>query len=424
MVTDIRNHVPYDLCFADPAFGVGRDSVRAKEDSTGNDSFDTSEAKIANNNHSNFITNKVKRMKKYFNLALAFVALLGVTAFAGDYHRGATLVCNDCHVMHFSQSHSYGDNYEPPALVDGPNEALLRAPEVDLCLTCHNGRAGAPDVLGENFNTYTRNAGALNFEDDSEAGFPHTAGHSLGFVGVAPGANPEVEMELECSSCHSVHGHANYRNLGYRTDPNTLTYAIGTNDLTRVVLERNAGHMYDGNNDHYATNNVDYNEPGNTGGAYADYCKKCHTDFHGNIGGEEYGTTVYDADTTAGGVRYFGFERHPAAFVNLNGSTYFRAATSTRPAAGFAKSLYRPKVMSATGAWGDQGVLLPQTASFTSDLTPSCMTCHKSHGNQNPFGLVYANGTSELNENGNDGATYAQMCQQCHSMGTLLPGQL
>jgi len=367
-------------------------------------------------------------MKKLFFLAAAFVALLGVTAFAGDYHRGATLICNDCHVMHFSQSHDYGDGgYEAPALTSGPNEALLRAPVNDLCLTCHDGVAGAPDVLGENFNGYTRNAGSLNEEDNSVAGYPNTGGHSLGYEGNVPGSNPPIQDTLECSSCHSVHGGANYRNLGARGTTFTVTYnnvVPGTNDLTRDVYQRNNAHMFEGGTNHYATSNIDYNEPGNSGSAYATMCKSCHTDFHGNIGGTEYGTTVYDADTTAGGVRWFGFERHPAAYVNLNGSTYFRAANSTRPAAGFAKSLYRPKVMSATGAWGAQNALLTQTANFTSDLTPGCMTCHKSHGNQNPFGLIYANGSAELTENGNTGATYAQMCQQCHSMGTLLPGVL
>jgi hypothetical protein len=421
------NNFPPDTRFADPRPILHGGLDYAKEESTAKDSHNTSDSTIASNNPSTLHTKKVKRMKKYFSLAVAFVALLGVTAFAGDYHRGATLVCNDCHVMHFSQSHSYGDNYEPPALVDGPNEALLRAPVNSLCLTCHDGKAGAPDVLGENFNSYTRNAGALNFEDDSEAGYPHTAGHSLGFTGVIPGSNPERELELECSSCHSVHGSANYRNLGARGASFTVTYNNATplaNDLTKDVFQRDFAHMYDGGANHYATSNIDYNEPGNSGSAYATMCKACHTDFHGNIGGAEYGTTVYDADTTAAGVRWFGFERHPAAFVNLNGSTYFRASSSTRPAAGFAKSLYRPKVMSATAAWGTQGALLPQTANFTSDLTPSCMTCHKSHGNQNPFGLIYSNGSEELSENGTTGGTYAQMCQQCHSMGTVLPGVL
>jgi len=355
-------------------------------------------------------------MKKLFYLAAAFVALLGVTAIAGDYHRGASLVCNDCHVMHFSQSHSYGDNYEPPALVNGPNPLLLRAPEVDLCLTCHDGQAGAPDVLGANFNSYVRNAGALNKEDGSVSGYPSSAGHSLGYMGNIPGSNPAKQDTLECSSCHSVHGGAGYRNLRTVTT-DTLSYASNVNDLAKDVFQRDNAHMYDGGASHYATSNVDYNEPGDAGSSYAVMCKNCHTDFHGTTSGStspEYWDAVEGA-----------FHRHPASDVNLSGSRYYSAASSTRPARGFARNLYRLKVMSASGAWGDQGVYLPGGPSggtAVADLTPGCMTCHKSHGNANPFGLIFATGAVAIDENG-DGE-YVNMCQQCHSQGTLLPGQI
>ncbi len=42
------------------------------------------------------------------------------------------------------------------------------------------------------------------------------------------------------------------------------------------------------------------------------------------------------------------------------------------------------------------------------ELTPSCMSCHKSHGNQNAFGLIYMVGTGTVTEQGDDGARRSQ----------------
>jgi hypothetical protein len=64
------------------------------------------------------------------------VAGLSTLAFAGDFHHGTSLVCSDCHVMHFSQQHGYNadgtGNFTP--LGSGPNHALLRDDVNDLCL--------------------------------------------------------------------------------------------------------------------------------------------------------------------------------------------------------------------------------------------------------------------------------------------------
>jgi nitrate reductase cytochrome c-type subunit len=53
-------------------------------------------------------------------------------------------------------------------------------------------------------------------------------------------------------------------------------------------------------------------------------------------------------------------------------------------------------------------------------LTPTCTTCHKAHGNQNPYGLIYLKGTGAVTEEGDaDGQTEGlrTMCKQCHSQG-------
>jgi len=66
------------------------------------------------------------------------------------------------------------------------------------------------------------------------------------------------------------------------------------------------------------------------------------------------------------------------------------------------------QVMSASGVWD------PPAA----DNTPSCMSCHKSHGNQNAFGLIYMSGTGTVTEEGDVNGTQSKdLCKQCHVQG-------
>lgn len=357
-------------------------------------------------------------MKKLLYLSLSLVALLAVSAMAGDYHTQAELVCNECHVMHYSQSHDYAGNPYQAPLDGGAKAFLLRNKVNDLCLSCHDGETSVPDVLGDNTGTTVRLAGALNKFDGSVSGYAANSGHSLGYTNAAyPGKGaatfaPDVTEGLECTNCHNPHGvKGGYRNLSAAT----VTYAVNatTPDLSKDVWEKSAAHQYAGGTNHYDLSNVEYCEPLGTGSAYATMCKKCHDDFHGAIGGAQIGGTL-----AAGS-----FVRHPASDVNIGAlggghSAMFRPTSSSTPITrGFATKSYRVKVMSSLGDWGTQGTPLYVDASsvLPTDLTPGCVSCHKSHGNKNPFGLVFATGTAPMTENG-DGA-YPDLCKQCHIQG-------
>lgn len=326
---------------------------------------------------------------------VAVLMWLPMVVLAGDFHTGAGLICSDCHVMHYSQSHDYttdGSGSYTPLAGGGPFTKLLRATGNDLCLSCHDNNASYPDVLYTNSGSQAgsvRQAGALNMAGSGVA----VTGHTLESTAIAPGSSPSWNNPdgLSCADCHDPHGYNPngnaYRNLtaypGNNGGTAFVSYAAGTNNLTTDVFVRTVRD--------YDISEVDFNEPTTTASAYATFCKGCHTNFHGLKGGSELGGT--------GGVDWV---RHPTADANIGavGGTHSSLAT-------FTALTNRVKVMSASGVWN------PPAA----DSTPSCMSCHKGHGNQNPFGLIYMSGTGPVDEEGDSGTESRALCKQCHVQG-------
>ena len=324
------------------------------------------------------------------------------TPTPGDYHEGTTLDCGDCHVMHPRPAEG------PSSLAPGPRVGeLLREDVNDLCLACHDDSPNAADVLGPNSGSRpgdVRQAGALNRL--GRGGVPST-GHTLDSLAVAPGSSPPWSADrengagngLNCINCHAPHGggHAGptYRNLRDDAGNNLpgqglVTYnhgAPGLNDLTRDVFVRRALD--------YDESAVDFNEPDPRDSAIGRFCAGCHTDFHGapgsaQIGGEREGDSV-----TA-------FLRHPVAGVDIGAARGGRRSKLSR----FASLENRVKVMSELGRWDAPG----------SDVTLTCISCHKAHGNDNPFGLIYRSGHGRIDENGDSGGgTLEALCGQCHA---------
>lgn len=335
-------------------------------------------------------------------VALTFLA---PAAFAvpGDYHEGSTLDCAECHVLHPQPIAGLSGGLSQRV---GP---LLKKDVNDLCLSCHDDSARAPDVLGRNGGKYPsdiREAGYLNRLGVS--GQPST-GHTLDSLDPAPGSNPPWSAAdeshggrgLDCTHCHAAHGGEHgrhpYRNLrddagNNRPGQGYVSYntgLAGTNDLSKDVFVR-ASLRYD-------ESSVDFNEPDRDDSAMARFCAGCHGEFHGRVG---------DPGTIGGergpGGRYRGFVRHPAAGVNL--------ALRADGESGSSAMLYnqhanKVKVMSSSGVWSPVG----------GDATPTCVTCHKAHGNGNAFGLIYRSGQGRLTEDGDSkGSQVEHLCGQCH----------
>lgn len=340
-------------------------------------------------------------------LAACLVLFTAGPAAAGDYHTLSTLYCNDCHIMHGQQSHGYssdGTGLTTPIGGAAPYDYLLRNEPNDLCLTCHNGTTFAPDVLEANTGSNVRNAGALN--ESGAAPYYNATGHTLGSTTTAPGGTWSNSTGLECVNCHTPHGGATaYRNLSSRAGPGGATvptYAIGANDPNKDVYE-----IASGGATHYDISNVNYNMPNAAASAMGKFCSVCHTDFYGTVGGTQVGGTGSPASD---------FHRHPSAGAIIGAAT---GGHSKKESFAWGQRTGGPikvnwvKVMTATNNWEPND---PTMVGW--DYSPSCFSCHKSHGNQNAFGLVYMNplaGTKT--EEGTNPGTYRNLCNQCHSQG-------
>jgi hypothetical protein len=381
-------------------------------------------------------------------LALVFLLVSGGTA--GEWHAGTTNVCTDCHTMHFSMQHNWAGGTLTPGnaaspdgnwlSTSGPNQFLLKAPANQLCLACHDGQTFAPDVLGINVNpspTQGRSAGALN-EPALGAPFDSWKGHTLGSTDTPPGFNPtaagvpatqqyNATSGLECISCHLQHGSAAiYRNLGPRTAAFQPTYVLGTTNNTSLDVWINAS-GYTANsgsaatfNPLYDTANVSYNRTlgitaptgatMTTSNRLDTFCSACHANFHGGPGDANIGGSAAALD---------GFIRHPTSNVVIGASG----------AQGFGGHSALSRFVNGGGAASTKVKVYANDRAGYTDASPGCVTCHKAHGNQNPFGLIFLNrNAASVNEQGGYasgqsemangyGQGYRNLCGQCHGQG-------
>jgi hypothetical protein len=359
-------------------------------------------------------------MKK---LLIAVAALMGFSsAYAGDYHHGEELKCQQCHTMHASRQHGFeitladGTIGGTPILYNsgaGFDKLLVGGSTNATCLACHN--RGGYDVWGETASTTLkgkRSAGALNAQPGSDVASitvgvtPGTAalggampyapqmGHTMGFKGVAPGGLYDSTLAtfgFDCGDCHEVHGNAAYRNLGPQYSgllafdaASQPTYVVAAAvDPTVDVTETTAA-QYDGSG-------VFFGFGGGQNRMNA-YCAKCHGNFH--------------SDANTRNPTESAFVRHPTGNAV---TAYDFAMTDGRYTA---RDAVRPVYTSAT------------------NVSPGCLTCHKAHGNARSYGLIHpaeAGANVDL-ENGDEAGVIDHtgtrafynpktLCTTCHYQG-------
>ena len=334
-------------------------------------------------------------MRSWFSLCGSLLVVFGLTSFAvaGDFHTTTSLACSDCHVMHYSETHTYTGAATPDPLLasGGPFPKLLKNSSSQLCLACHDGKTDAPDVLGSNTGTYVQAAGQLNVNGDGNEG----TGHTISSTAAPPGGS-WTNPGLQCTHCHDKHGNGYYRNLlpnpGAATGK-TVTYMTGSAYTGTAAIQQLASSPMA---THYAASNILYRQTqiANSDFGLSEWCGGCHGDYHGgggafNIGGSPTGDTGASP-----------WLRHPTRDVTMAEGVTNRHADSTH---WFSSLLSRIPVVSPSGT-------IPGTAS-SSDNEVFCGSCHKAHGSPNRKGLIFDNETTAATE---DGTALNQTCQQCH----------
>jgi cytochrome c553 len=358
--------------------------------------------------------------------------------------------------MHFSQTHNWDGSTPVPTDpapngnwlgAVGPNAFLLKMPANDLCLACHDGQTFAPDVLEVNQNagaqTHGRSAGALNHL--GTAPYETWKGHTLGTTDLPPGFDGGASLAttftysggttgLECTNCHTQHGRADaYRNLGPRSNARYIVsykfsttagdFAAPCQNSTattspcdvRVNLASytsNSGNAatfapyYDAVNVFYGRNDaIDWTGANDVSNRIDAQCAFCHGNFHGGPGDATIQLPGFPGNEE--------FIRHPTSETTIGTmggghSSLTRYTTATTKVKTYA------------------------TAGDFSDASPGCVSCHKAHGNQNPFGLVFLNRNSVAPDEQGGWATgqtpdpagqytqgYRNLCGQCHGQGNL-----
>lgn len=353
----------------------------------------------------------------------ALLVIVALPAMAqSNYHYNENMNCSDCHSMHASAHNNLTDgsaittpngpaspnlaiNPYYPAPNPGVGRSYLLKAD-DVCETCHKDQTFAPDVFGDNVNAYIRSAGGVRVAGDTGGG------HLVGGTVAAPGYKSDVinyfpaGSTLECVSCHSPHGSANFRNLvpyqmrtkpGYNAvvAPSVAKAAAfdATKDVT--ILNGNAYVFGSGNlASYYGRDAIVYARAATAIGPYNgasssnridQFCGVCHGAFHG-------GDKVAADNVSQGGNASSAFLRHPTGLVTIGTFQNAQAAANLK---------------------------VYQTAAVASAATdsPGCVTCHKAHGNNNPFALIYPSSAAKDTKEEGDSSAYKNLCKACHPMG-------
>ena len=320
-------------------------------------------------------------------------APVGVTAFGGfeTYHNGDTLMCTDCHSIHASAQHALdGDTAGFPYTEPAHTKLLKKADPVDVCLSCHDSMAGVPDVITTDVNGLTeRSAGFLD-QPDTPSFRGHNLGRGLSLDTLCERCHFGGSMAtatVSCIDCHNPHGNDKARNLQWASSPGgepvfALFTRPGVTGLQKYE-RANTAHSYVPLAATEITN----------------MCIDCHHAFFDDS------SHTY---TKPGGMTHFG--RH----ANFNSEW---GALDTISVGGVTGSTDPAHWDAGTGSGFDGAARVPFVATGATTFMQAaavnatanavfCLSCHKAHGGDQPFGLMWVPGTTPRPKG----------CDQCHGV--------
>lgn len=312
-------------------------------------------------------------MKVAFFIVVSCMLLMEtVSAFHGKNE----LICEKCHTVHYSEDGSI------PQPGEGPSAHLLvNERSTELCLTCHDGKAGTPDVIG---------ADDVNGLMERAAGFfapvnvDNANGHNLGLDGTRGGYGA---AEVGCIDCHDPHGRDTrdpdyrYRNLQWASD-------VGSEPMIRTYVKPGAMGI-----EVYEQHSVGYAAPDSETSEWREVtniCFGCHDSFKSDgYTRDSDGTCIRHPSTDS--------ERGIWELISRRGPPH------TDPThwvdggdIGFAMGRL-PFIVSGATDYVEATTVAKANEVF-------CLTCHKAHGSGYKNSLRWP-ADSNLG------------CQQCHNKG-------